>query len=232
MGASCSATCRTRGAFLAAWVVAWIVVGFAILPYLTVVPAIWIVRRVEDLSTAEFVAAVLGPPDRAADGPPARVAAVELRSAARDLAAARGLAPVRSRHARADGRQALGPAARGRGDRRHPAPGSRVRGGSPPGRPPHRGRHERDHRRADRRDRRVGLHLRDARHPALRPRRAPAHRRQLGRPAPQPRPARAGDPQPDAEGARAPRSRSSRTTSPRSPRSTPSWSRWPCRAAG
>jgi uncharacterized protein YacL len=48
------------GAFLAAWVVAWIVVGFAILPYLTVVPAIWIVRRVEELSTAEFVAAVLG----------------------------------------------------------------------------------------------------------------------------------------------------------------------------
>ncbi len=48
------------GAFLAAWVVAWIVVGFAILPYLTVVPALWIVRRVEDLSTAEFVAAVLG----------------------------------------------------------------------------------------------------------------------------------------------------------------------------
>jgi uncharacterized protein YacL len=48
------------GAFLAAWVVAWIVVGFAILPYLTVVPAIWILRRVEDLSTAEFVAAVLG----------------------------------------------------------------------------------------------------------------------------------------------------------------------------
>jgi uncharacterized protein YacL len=48
------------GAFLAAWVVAWIVVGFAILPYLTVVPAIWIVRQVEDLSTAEFVAAVLG----------------------------------------------------------------------------------------------------------------------------------------------------------------------------
>jgi uncharacterized protein YacL len=48
------------GAFLAAWVVAWIVVGFAILPYLTVVPAIWLVRRVEDLSTAEFVASVIG----------------------------------------------------------------------------------------------------------------------------------------------------------------------------
>ncbi|MEP6639389.1 MAG: PIN domain-containing protein [Chloroflexota bacterium] len=48
------------GAFLAAWVVAWIVVGFAILPYLTVVPAVWIVRQVEALSTAEFVAAVIG----------------------------------------------------------------------------------------------------------------------------------------------------------------------------
>jgi uncharacterized protein YacL len=48
------------GAFLAAWVVAWIVVGFAILPYLTVVPAMWLIRRVEELSTAEFVAAVLG----------------------------------------------------------------------------------------------------------------------------------------------------------------------------
>ena len=46
------------GAFLAAWVVAWIVVGFAILPYLTVVPAQWLIKRVEELSTAEFVAAV------------------------------------------------------------------------------------------------------------------------------------------------------------------------------
>ena len=48
------------GALLAAWVVAWIVVGFAILPYLTVVPAAWLIRRVEELSTAEFVAAVIG----------------------------------------------------------------------------------------------------------------------------------------------------------------------------
>ena len=48
------------GAFLAAWVVAWIVVGFAILPYLTVVPALWLLRQVEELSTAEFVAAVIG----------------------------------------------------------------------------------------------------------------------------------------------------------------------------
>jgi uncharacterized protein YacL len=48
------------GAYLAAWVVAWVVVGFAILPYLTVVPAQWLLRRVEELSTAEFVAAVIG----------------------------------------------------------------------------------------------------------------------------------------------------------------------------
>lgn len=48
------------GALLAAWVVAWIVVGFAILPYLTVVPATWLISRVEELSTAEFVAAVAG----------------------------------------------------------------------------------------------------------------------------------------------------------------------------
>ena len=48
------------GLFLAAWVFAWVVVGFAILPYLTVVPARWLLRQVEDLSTAEFVAAVIG----------------------------------------------------------------------------------------------------------------------------------------------------------------------------
>jgi uncharacterized protein YacL len=48
------------GALLAVWVVAWIVVGFGVLPYLTVVPAIWLIRRVEELSTAEFVTAVIG----------------------------------------------------------------------------------------------------------------------------------------------------------------------------
>ena len=45
---------------LAAWVVAWVVVGFAILPYLTVVPAGWLIRQIEQLSTAEFVTAVVG----------------------------------------------------------------------------------------------------------------------------------------------------------------------------
>ena len=41
-------------------VVAWIVVGFAILPYLTIVPTAWLIHQVETLSTAEFVAAVVG----------------------------------------------------------------------------------------------------------------------------------------------------------------------------
>ena len=48
------------GALMAAWVVAWIVVGFAVLPYLTVIPASWLIKQVEALSTAEFVTAVAG----------------------------------------------------------------------------------------------------------------------------------------------------------------------------
>ena len=48
------------GFLLAAWVVAWVVVGFAILPYLTLVPATWLISQVEELSTAEFVTAVIG----------------------------------------------------------------------------------------------------------------------------------------------------------------------------
>lgn len=48
------------GALIAAWVVAWVIVGFTILPYLTVVPAGRLVRGAQDLSTAEFVTAVAG----------------------------------------------------------------------------------------------------------------------------------------------------------------------------
>lgn len=48
------------GFFLAAWTISWIVVGFSLLPYLTVVPARWLMERVQELSTAEFVAAILG----------------------------------------------------------------------------------------------------------------------------------------------------------------------------
>jgi uncharacterized protein YacL len=43
-----------------AWVVAWTVLGFAVLPYLTVVPATAVIGAVQELSTAEFVTAILG----------------------------------------------------------------------------------------------------------------------------------------------------------------------------
>jgi uncharacterized protein YacL len=48
------------GALIAAWVVAWVVLGFGLLPYLTVIPAGRLIRGVQELSTAEFVAAVIG----------------------------------------------------------------------------------------------------------------------------------------------------------------------------
>ncbi len=48
------------GALIAFWLIAWVVVGFAVLPYLTVVPAAWLVRWVQELSTAEFVTAIGG----------------------------------------------------------------------------------------------------------------------------------------------------------------------------
>ena len=48
------------GFLLAAWVVAWLVVGFLILPYVTVEPAGWLLRRVQTLSTGEFVTAIGG----------------------------------------------------------------------------------------------------------------------------------------------------------------------------
>ena len=57
---ACSATSNYGGALLPAWVVAWAIVGFAVLPYLSVVPAGWLIRQVEALSTAEFVTAVAG----------------------------------------------------------------------------------------------------------------------------------------------------------------------------
>jgi uncharacterized protein YacL len=43
-----------------AWVVAWIVLGFTVLPYLTVIPALAALRAVQELSTAEFVTAIIG----------------------------------------------------------------------------------------------------------------------------------------------------------------------------
>jgi len=51
---------QAPGALIAVWVVAWIVVGFGLLPYLTVIPAGRLVSGVQQLSTAEFVTAVIG----------------------------------------------------------------------------------------------------------------------------------------------------------------------------
>ncbi|MGZ3588414.1 MAG: PIN domain-containing protein [Candidatus Limnocylindrales bacterium] len=48
------------GFLLVAWVIAWPVVGFLIMPYLTIVPAGWLLRNVQALSTGEFVTAVVG----------------------------------------------------------------------------------------------------------------------------------------------------------------------------
>lgn len=42
------------------WVIAWIVLGFTLLPYLTVIPAMAALKAVQDLSTAEFVTAIIG----------------------------------------------------------------------------------------------------------------------------------------------------------------------------
>ncbi len=45
---------------LAAWIGAWFVIGFSILPYVTILPARWLIGHVVDLSTGEFVSAVAG----------------------------------------------------------------------------------------------------------------------------------------------------------------------------
>jgi uncharacterized protein YacL len=45
---------------LGAWIVAWAVLGFAALPYVTVQPARWLIKHVVELSTGEFVSATIG----------------------------------------------------------------------------------------------------------------------------------------------------------------------------
>jgi uncharacterized protein YacL len=50
----------TPGLLIPIWVAAWIAVGFLLFPYLTVVPAERLIRGVQAMSTAEFVAAVVG----------------------------------------------------------------------------------------------------------------------------------------------------------------------------
>jgi uncharacterized protein YacL len=53
-------TSPNSGFLLAAWIIAWPVIGFLIMPYLTIVPAGWLLRNVQALSTGEFVTAIIG----------------------------------------------------------------------------------------------------------------------------------------------------------------------------
>jgi uncharacterized protein YacL len=48
------------GALAVAWVIAWTVLGFSLLPHLTVIPAMGALRAVQELSTAEFVTGIIG----------------------------------------------------------------------------------------------------------------------------------------------------------------------------
>jgi uncharacterized protein YacL len=59
-GAGLFSSMAYSGLLLAAWTISWMIVGFALLPYLTIVPARWLISRAEELSTAEFVTAILG----------------------------------------------------------------------------------------------------------------------------------------------------------------------------
>jgi uncharacterized protein YacL len=54
------ATSLGGAVLLAGWIGAWFVIGFSILPYVTVVPAQWAIRHVSELSTGEFVSGVAG----------------------------------------------------------------------------------------------------------------------------------------------------------------------------
>lgn len=48
------------GVVIVGWLISWTVLGFSVLPYLTVVPATRLLRGVQAVSTAEFVTAVIG----------------------------------------------------------------------------------------------------------------------------------------------------------------------------
>ena len=186
------------GAIIVAWLIAWSVLGFSVLPYLTIVPALRVVRGVQALSTAEFVTAVIGLLLGLLMGLLLGLAAVGLSAPVGNVDAARRLPFPRPGHGRPDGRKAAGPPRGRRGDRAGPQRGPAD--GRPARRPAHRCRQQRDHRRPDRRDRRIGLPVRHAHGAALRPRRDPAHRGQPGRPAPEPGTPRPRDPGADAEG--------------------------------
>ena len=103
------------GFVLAAWTIAWVVVGFAVLPYLTVVPARWLIEQrpgaVDRRVRGRGPRPVRRPPAGPAAGPPAGAD----RGPAGHLAAARDLAVPRPRDDGPDGRQAVRPDRGGRG---------------------------------------------------------------------------------------------------------------------
>ena len=116
-------TGTSYGLILAGWTVAWLIVGFAILPYLTIVPATWIVRSVQALSTAEFVTAVGGLLIGLLMGLLLGAPLSNFPDPLGTLAAPGNLDRLRPRDGRADRGQAPGPDRGGRGDRDLPPPG-------------------------------------------------------------------------------------------------------------
>ena len=195
-----AASPRGAGPVIVAWIIAWTVLGVAFLPYLTVVPAgARSSRGVQAMSTAEFVTAVVGPPARPADGPPARdrrcrglpapVRVVGFRSA---LSIFLGLGMVGLTVAK---RQDLlgSPPRRSASSAGPEAEDKRPRRATRTSRG-----HQRPHRRADRRHRRVGI----LSGTLVVPRSSSGAQQIAAAPsaAPQPGPAGAGDPGPAAEG--------------------------------
>ena len=176
-------------------------VGFAVLPYLTIVPATWLIRQVEQLSTAEFVTAVAGLLIGLLMGlllglPLAGLPQPFGTWLPLGVSIFLGLGMLGLTVAK---RQDLLIAAEAVGLVRRPGvdPATGATAGDP-------------HIVVDTSaiiDGRIaeivesGLHLRHAGGPALRPRRAAAHRRQLRHAPAEPRSPRPRDPQPDAEGA-------------------------------
>jgi len=59
-GASMFSSSSIGGFLLALWVIAWMIAGFLVLPYLTIAPAAWLLHGVQRLSTGEFVTAIGG----------------------------------------------------------------------------------------------------------------------------------------------------------------------------
>ena len=97
------------------------VVGFALLPYLTVVPARWLVEQRPGPLDRRVRRGGPRPVRRPPAGPPARPPARADRGPARDLAAARHLAVPGPRHDGPDRRQAVRPDRGRRGRGPHPA---------------------------------------------------------------------------------------------------------------